>query len=109
VFTLTTEEVSDLLENHNDERWEYWAWLGKNDTELVDGLGRCRVVDTVGGSEGDGEYMHVVLEVITEDAEVLYFKKTGAYDSWDSNDWDGDLERVTPVEKLVTVYDPISV
>jgi hypothetical protein len=109
VFTLTTEEVSDLLEDHSDEGWSFWSWYGKNDTEFVDGLGRCRVVDTVGGSEGDGEYMHVVIEVTTEEGEVLYFKKTGTYDSWDANDWDGDLERVAPALKVITVYDPISV
>jgi hypothetical protein len=109
MFTLPTSEVSDLLENHTGDGWSFWVWFGKNDSEFVPGLGTVKVVDTVGGSEGDGEYMHVVVEVVSADGSVAYFKKTGTYDSWDSNDWDGDLEQVQPVSKTITVYDPIAV
>jgi len=36
-----------------------------------------------------------------------FVKKVGYYDSWDSSDWDGSITEVKPVDRIVTVYEPV--
>lgn len=62
------------------------------------------VAQAVGGGEGDGERMHVVLKFGDGD-EARYFKRCGHYASFDGSTWDGYLtEEVFPAQKTVTVY-----
>jgi len=59
-------------------------------------------VEREGGSEGDGDHMHVVFRIGDQ-----FFMKEGYHNSWDSNEWDGDFNEVKPVEVTVTQYRPI--
>jgi len=62
-----------------------------------------KLVHRVGGGEGQGEYAERVYEH-DNDGEMIYFKITGFYSSYDGTDWDSDIQRVTPQEKTITVY-----
>jgi hypothetical protein len=56
-------------------------------------------ISSEGGYEGGGDYMDVVFKVGDQ-----LFKKTGYYNSWDSNEWDGGLEEVESYEEVVVKY-----
>jgi len=63
-------------------------------------LGESAVfVEREGGTEGDGDYMHVVFQIGDQ-----FFMKEGYHNSWDSDEWDGDFTEVKPVEVTVTKY-----
>lgn len=94
--SASTSEVEARLEAAGDG-WSEWGTTPR----LVPGLGVVTVVDHIGGGEGDGYYMAIVLRV--EDSETTrYFRKEGSYDSWEGGDWDGDFEEVAPkpVERI---------
>lgn len=64
----------------------------------VAGLPTVKFVDA-GGGEGDGAQKWVVFSV----GDQMY-RMTGYYSSWDSDEWDGDLEEVAPKQVEVTQY-----
>lgn len=88
--------------------YEDWSWWrderdGDRPEEIAD-LGTVTVVDTVGGSEGDGESQFVVIKV-AQGETVRYFKKEGYYSSYGGSDWDGEIRSVWPSQKTITVYE----
>lgn len=58
------------------------------------------VVEEFGG-EDMGSHTHVVFVV----GANQYFKKSGYYASHHGTDWDGDLRKVKPVKKTITVFE----
>lgn len=78
-------------------------WGDQNDSieYEVEGLPTIRFVDA-GGAEGDGAQKWVVFSVGDQ-----MFRMTGYYSSWDSDEWDGDLEEVRPKQVQVTQYEAI--
>ncbi|GAA0955503.1 hypothetical protein [Nonomuraea longicatena] len=85
----------------------WWAWRDKNgeDGTEVEGLGMVATVQTEGGGGEDGDgWTHVVIRVTQGDV-TRYFKKTGYYSSYGGSDWDGEIRRVRPTTKTVTVYE----
>ncbi|MFI9591014.1 hypothetical protein [Nonomuraea sp. NPDC052265] len=91
--------------NANGYSYSWWSWRDEdeNGTEVA-GLGNVATVQTEGGGEGDGEYMHVVIRVTQGDV-TRYFKKTGYHSSYGGTDWDGEIRSVWPTTKTVTVYE----
>jgi hypothetical protein len=87
--------------------WEgFFDMLTRNGVEL-EGVGTAYRVDEVGG-EGEGDYMHVVFEIIDKDGTARLFKKEGRWVSYDGAYWDeGDCDfyEVVPKEKTITVYE----
>jgi hypothetical protein len=97
------------------------AWLAKRETEgtlsaqqLGESYNRLpnldldfgeslEMVDSDGGSEGDGEYMDKVFKVQVG-AEEFFFRITGTYNSWDSSMWNESFEIVQPVQVMRTEY-----
>ena len=70
------------------------------------------IQDRTGGHEGDGEYMDIVfkiastLDTVVAEKDFLYFRVTGVYNSWDSDEWDDDFAIVEQREVLVTQWFP---
>ncbi len=97
---LTVDEVRGVLESS-----EYgWYELGEIETEddvpELKEFGAMRCVERIGGREGAGEYMAVVLQLGSRT-----FRKEGHYASWDMDRWDGPFREVKPVQKMVTVWE----
>jgi hypothetical protein len=96
--------LSHVGEYSYEATWWHWRDENGNDGTEVAGLGKVTTVDSEGGSEGDGEYTHVVIKVTQGDV-TRYFKKTGYYSSYGGSDWDGEIRSVWPATKTVTVYE----
>jgi len=62
---------------------------------------KFRGVDYFGG-EGQGDSMWKVFEIKNKQTnEVVNFRVSAWYDSWDGAEWDGEIEIVEPVEVTV--------
>ncbi len=108
-MTYTVEQVEEAIREYeemertsdygtyNEDFWENISWY--RDPVMLPRLGEAERVTTHGGGEGDGEYMDVIFKIGDQ-----LFRKTGYHNSWDSNDWDGELEEVEAFEKTVTDY-----
>jgi hypothetical protein len=101
-MTYTIGQVESAIdafdEGDSDYFYEEIQWT--REPIFLPELGEEAVkVDSTGGSEGEGDYMDVVFKIGDQ-----LFRKTGFYNSWDSNDWDGSLEEVEPYEVMVTKY-----
>lgn len=60
------------------------------------------MVESKPGREGGGEDIYVVVKVGDQ-----FFQKDGFYASHYGSDWDGEVTEVRPVEKTITVYEPV--
>jgi hypothetical protein len=60
-----------------------------------------KLVHSVGGGEGGGEYVERVFE-----HAGIFVKLTGYYASYSGTDWDEDVVQVFPKQKTITVYEP---
>lgn len=65
-------------------------------------LGPVAIVETEGGSEGDGEHAHLVIQV---ERSGQFFRKDGWYQSYDGLYLDGELREVHETTKTVKVYE----
>lgn len=92
---------------YTDRGWEVWVDCFGDPATFVPGLGMVKVVEQEGGGEGQGEYANIVFQVVSENAEVRYFRKEGFYSSFDGIEWDGTFEEVTPVKKYITAYERV--
>lgn len=93
-------EWSDEFESWGEADW----WTGKHRLVLdIDGQTEyAEYIDSKIPAEGGGESIFVIFKVGSQ-----FYRKSGYYLSHDGSYWDGDLEEVTPTEKLVTVYDTV--
>jgi hypothetical protein len=58
------------------------------------------------GGEGQGDHIHWVFTITDPQGNVEYWKRNGYYASYSGSDWCcGDLYKVTPRTKQVTVYE----
>lgn len=107
---LTVEEIDELIHRFGNEEgedsyysesgWYHFKYeVGIGESEEVPGLGTVTTVSEYGG-EGDGDQYWVVVKVGDR-----YIMKPGYYASHDGGYLDGDAYEVTPVEKVVTVYE----
>lgn len=110
---MTPEEtktaILEWVESAHDGMWSSIRYQGEGHVFYgIGGLEYITIIETVGGNEGDGEYQHVVLKVVTKDEDLYYFKKEGFYSSWDGSDWDeGELTQVELRQKVINVYEPV--
>lgn len=104
----TVEQVKSAVRAYERGAEESYSYYGdfyehlmwNSDPIFLSELGEEAVmVEKEGGNEGDGDYMHVVFKIGDQ-----LFMKTGFYNSWDDNEWDGDLDEVEPYEEMVTKY-----
>jgi hypothetical protein len=106
----TSEQVESAIgralhEDFEDDP-EYVDWHEANEALSYGGtlstpLGEFKAVAEEGG-EGQGEDIWFVFRVV--DTGQL-FKKSGYYASHYGTDWDGPLEEVHAVERMVTFYE----
>jgi hypothetical protein len=89
VDLMTTEMVLNTI--NNDENTGWWE-LHEEGDHKIEGLGTVRTIASIGGGEGCGEYMALVIRVRTRT-----FRKEGFYASWDGSNWDGPFREVRPV------------
>jgi hypothetical protein len=58
------------------------------------------------GGEGQGDHIHWVFTITDQEGNVEHWKRDGYYASYSGTDWSyGDLCKVTPKTKQVTVYE----
>jgi hypothetical protein len=88
----------------DSEVWDEWD---DYQTQQIEGLGAVTVLDSVGGSEGGGEYAHKIVRVSNSQGDHRFFQKPGWYQSYDGAHWDGDLFEVAPVQRTVTVWEKV--
>ncbi|WP_280485393.1 hypothetical protein [Nocardia cyriacigeorgica] len=117
-MSLSVDKVRDLLESYEDDGysggWSWWAYESNhNDGVEVPGLGKVWVVEHIGGGEGGGEHVHLVLKIRMEPEagrtwrRTRYFQKNGYYASFNGTDWDGGFFEVQQVERRVTMYERV--
>lgn len=120
---MTKDQIEALLEGYMEhpdqeddgesEGWGYWLYNTGPDKfiKLNDEL-MARTVHTVGGHEGGGENVVIVVEVTSHvggiqkfSMESRFFEKLGFYGSYYGCDFDGSFTEVFPKEKTITVYE----
>jgi hypothetical protein len=98
---------------HEEFSWHFWLYEG-GDGEFVrlNDQYMGRTVKTVGGHEGGGEYVEIVVEVSPHvdgkkkfSFQSRFFKKLGWYQSYHGVDMDGTFKEVFPKQKTITVYE----
>lgn len=103
------DDIESTLENFEDKYgnsgWGCLKYEAGSKPVLIPELGTVQVVDSVGGYEDDGAYVHLVLKVTSDEGNVRWFKKEGYYASYDGTSWDGDFSEVHPREKTIVVYE----
>lgn len=121
---ISLEEIENLLEGNGREYdeeaddqeefgWYFWLWEGHKDAwTILNNKYMARTVHTLGGSEGGGENVEIVVEVTPHFAgvqkfsmESRFFEKLGYYASFDGCDFDGSFTEVWPQQKTITVYE----
>lgn len=107
---MKADQIIEGLNQYSQEQEE----LGNNFIEeFVDGfcdleeldLGPCPIVDSVGDTEGGGEYSHVIRHFSEHN---VYIKVTGCYTSYHGCEWEEIYEEVIPVEKSIIVYNKVN-
>lgn len=66
------------------------------------------IAETKGGSEGDGEYCHIVFAITklgVDENETAFVKVTGYYQSYCDTQWDDNYNIVRPTTKVISVYE----
>jgi hypothetical protein len=100
IYQYTVEEIERAIEyDFDDGDEEFYQEMGSLGHFLQKIEETAVEVERDGGGEGDGDYMDVVFQIGNQ-----YFRKTGTHNSWDANDWDGQLVEVEPYQELVTKY-----
>ena len=109
-FPIVANIVVVTEEDLEDENSEYYGYdmsdlVGEQSEEFfyeggfVANFGYFKPVGS--WNLGDGHERGVVFE---HQGTGRFFRKTGWYSSWDSGDWDGDMEEVEPVQVTITRY-----
>lgn len=100
----TTLEVIQAFGGSNDEWGGDADWYEMEDATEVTLRGEKVPVTNVEsfGGEGQGDDKWFVVKIGDQ-----LFRKSGYYASHYGTDWDGAFEEVHPVEKVVTVYEPV--
>lgn len=66
------------------------------------------IAESQGGSEGDGEYCHIVFAITklgVDENETAFVKVTGYYQSYSDTQWDDEYRIVRPTTKVISVYE----
>lgn len=121
---ITKDEIERLLEgsreydeygddDYEEFGWHFWLFEGHEDEwTILDQEHMARTVHTIGGHEGGGENVVIVVEVAPHaggiqkfSMESRFFEKLGFYGSYYGCDFDGTFTEVFPKQKTVTVYE----
>lgn len=111
-------EIESLLTESNPHYedcygWQFWLHEGGGgEFVMISDELMARTVHTVGGHEGGGEKVVVVVEVSPHvggiqkfSMESQFFKKLGFYGSYYGCEFDGKFSEVKPQKKTITVYE----
>jgi hypothetical protein len=110
------KEIETLISNLDGEETGYsnaWSAIGYEDIDFPIVLSEIPfyaisgVVESVGGYEGAGETRYVVIEIETPEGWKFY-RKDGAYYSFDGTHWDGSFYEVEPKEKTIKIYEKVA-
>lgn len=101
----TCDDREDIIGNWMDDAFSE-ALYSEGERLGVPALSLyVQLVHSLGGGEGDGEYVERVFAIKDEKDEVLhYLRITGYYSSYSGTDWDDKWVEVEPYEVVVTKY-----
>jgi hypothetical protein len=94
---------------HSESGWSVWFEIfddGMDDAKEYD-LGDGVIVTPEayeGSGEGQGEEIYMIFKVEEPDTLGRFFRKDGAYYSYDGCNWDGWFSEVTPQKVQVTEW-----
>lgn len=65
------------------------------------------IAEVEGGSEGDGEYCHIVFAIqqLGDGSDPQFVKVTGYHQSYSDTQWDDEYRIVRPTTKVISVYE----
>jgi hypothetical protein len=100
-------------DDYEEFGWYFWLHEGyKDEWTILSPELMARTVKTVGGHEGGGENVEIVVEVSPHvggiqkfSMESRYFEKLGFYMSHAGCDFDGTFTEVFPKQRTITVYE----
>lgn len=83
-----------------------WNFYFTKDKDFIVDDTVIRLVERVGGNEGDGDHAHLVFQVDRADEKSQWFRKDGRYSSYNGVDWEyTKVFEVNPQERTVIVYE----
>ena len=91
-------KVSEVLRCCGNNKYTERSFEHEGDSYTVE------VVDQNGGTEGDGEYVDIVIKMTVNRSEPQYFVQTGYYSSWSGTEWSNVWEQCEPKEVTTTKY-----
>lgn len=86
---ITTSDVYEVEELDEDD--------------VVDGI-YIKIVDSEGGGEGEGDYVHRIWGVFKGGNTLSHIRVTGYYQSYNGTEYNDDWTLVVPRDVLVTQY-----
>lgn len=111
----TIEEFVEALGNivvgveydGRDPKGGWWSEVSYSNLDAFP-YGTVKVVLEEGGGEGGTQEVVLVIRVEHPDTTERFFCKYGSYYSHDGYYWEGPVEEVQAVAKVVTVYEVIN-
>lgn len=93
------QEIRDNLHDYTDPLMEVWEMSSVGDGLRIPS-GFITMVERVGGHEGDGETLYMVVKLGNQ-----YFRADGHFNSWESGIWWEGSEFYEVVQQPVTRYE----
>lgn len=114
-MNLSVKDIETAIESYEykgESGWYFWKYESDEVAgHEVPGVGKVRLIDSVGGGEGSGEEMYLIFSVQPEGTKyasaVRFFRKDGYYASFDGSNWDGGFFEVKPTKHTVTIYQEV--
>jgi hypothetical protein len=98
-FRRSDVELACLKYEDEEEMYDFFDGIKEKKQIQLEGIGLAEYVEDHrperewADDDVDGEYIDVIFKIGDR-----YFRKSGTYSSWDSDEWDGPFEEVTPAK-----------
>ena len=102
VISLLRDKYDYRSEEYKMASQDYFQFAEQALARVLSQVGGVDIIESVGGHEGDGEHVHIVIYLPAYD---IYLKATADYQSYHGVEYWGDCTVVTPKRVDVTVYD----
>lgn len=101
-----TYTLKQQMESDHFCMWFRDGYVPSAAKEILAGIQISAVLDE--GGEGEGDHAEMVRKIVFPDGHEELVRVTGSYASYDGFEWNYyDMHLCQPVEKTITVYEPI--